>query len=141
MITVTPVLHFNGQCEEAITLYQKAFGARIDSLLHYSDRDKHDWDIPLTPTQESYVYHAEVYIDKQRIMMADNHEPDLHRNTSTFFNLTFETAEEVKAAYAVLVTEGTVLIPMHSTTYSSCMVSVVDKFGVRWGLMTEQTKR
>lgn len=35
----------------------------------------------------------------------------------------------------------TVIHPMKSTTYSSCFVSLVDRFGMRRELMTEQTER
>lgn len=141
MKIVTPTIHFNGQCEEAIRLYQKAFGARIGYLLHYADRDERDWNVPLTKEQENYVYHSEVYIGEQRIMMADNHEPDLDRNISIFLTITFDSAAEVKEAYETIKDNCTIITPMHATTYSSCMVSLVDRFGVRWGLMTEQTGR
>lgn len=137
MLYVTPTLHFNGQCEEAIKLYQAAFSARVTCLLLYSDRDKRDWDILLTEAQEHYVYHSELMIGTQRVMMADNHEQDLQRNTSIFLTVTFECMGGIKQAYEMLRDDGTVIVPIHSATYSSCMVSLVDRFDVRWGLMTE----
>jgi len=141
MIIVTPTIHFNGQCEEAIGIYQKAFNARIGCLLHYTDRNEQDWNVPITKEQENYVYHSEIYIGKQRIMMGDNYEPDLNKNTSAFLTITFESSDEVKKAYEILKDGCTIINPMHSTTYSSCAVSLIDKFGVRWGLMTEQIEK
>ena len=141
MIIITPTIHFNGNCEEAIFLYQKAFSAKIGCLLHYSDRDEHDWNFPLSKEQENYVYHSEVYIGEHRIMMADNHEPDPNKNTSFFLTITFDSADKVKETYEILKDSSTIIVPMHSTTYSSCAVSFIDKFGVRWGLMTEQTEK
>lgn len=44
-------------------------------------------------------------------------------------------------AYEVLKEGCTIIYPVGSTTYSSCRVVLVDKFGFRWGLMTEQTER
>ena len=32
-------------------------------------------------------------------------------------------------------------IEMEATPYSSCRVVFIDKFGIRWGIMTEQTER
>lgn len=141
MVTITPTIHFNGTCEEAIALYQKAFGATVDCMLRYADRDKGDWDMPLTPVQEQYVYHAEIYIGGNRIIMADNYETDPNRNTSSFLTITFDRAEDVQKAYAALQEGCEIIVPMHVTTYSSCMASIVDRFGIRWGLMTEQTDR
>lgn len=136
---VTPTIHFNGQCEEAIVVYQEAFDARVIILLHYSDRNKEDWDATLSDAQENFVYHSEIMIGEYRIMMADNVEPDTSRNTSFFLTVTFDSADDVKRAYEVLKDGCTIIHPMRSTTYSSCTVSLIDKFGVRWGLMTEQT--
>lgn len=136
---VTPTLHFHGQCEEAIGLYQQAFDLRINYIMHYTDADKNDWNIELSEEQQGYVYHAEAYIGEQRIMLSDEIELDPANSTSLFLTVTFETANHVKKAYEVLKDGGTIIHPLRSTTYSSCMVSLLDKFGFRWGFMTEQT--
>lgn len=140
-MNVTPTLHFSGQCEEAIGLYQKAFDLRTSYILHYSDADPRDWNVSLTPEQQAYVYHSEAYIGGQRFMLSDEIGLDPPKSTSLFLTVTFETADQVQQAYEVLANGGSVIHPLRSTTYSSCMASVVDKFGFRWGLMTEQTER
>lgn len=33
MMTITPNFNFDGKCGEAISLYQQAFGAKVDCLL------------------------------------------------------------------------------------------------------------
>lgn len=135
---ITPTLHFNGQCEEAIALYTQAFDLRTNYILHYSDADKRDWDTHLTGEQLSYVYHSEAYIGEQRLMLADELELQSAGSRSFFLTVTFEAEAQVKLAYEVLTREGSILQSLRSTTYSSCMASVIDKFGFRWGLMTEQ---
>lgn len=136
---VTPTLHFYGQCEAAIGLYQKAFGLQMKYILHYTDADPQDWNFSLTSEQRNYVYHAEAFIGKQRIMLADEIGQQASGNTALFLTVTFETDDQVKLAYETLKESGSIIHPLHSTTYSSCMASVVDKFGFRWGLMTEQS--
>ena len=42
MMTITPNFNFDGKCGEAISLYQQAFGAKVDCLLHYRDADQSD---------------------------------------------------------------------------------------------------
>ena len=141
MAMVTPTIHFNGQCQEAIELYQKAFDARIGCILHYTDSIKSDWDYEIPPEQEAYVYHSEIYIGDNRIMMGDNSVPDPNKSTSNFLTVTFDTAEEVRRAYEALKEGGRIITPIEITTYSSCMASLVDRFGVRWGIMTEGTDK
>ena len=138
---VTPTIHFQGNCEEAIALYQKAFGLRVGHLLHYSDADKRDWDIELSEKERNYVYHSESYIGEQRIMMADERQQEPKVVTTLFLALTFEEAPQVMRAYEALLEGGTVIHPPRNTTYSSCICSIIDRFGIRWGLMTEQTQR
>ncbi|MFZ5352384.1 MAG: VOC family protein [Bacillota bacterium] len=141
MAIITPNFNFTGRCEEAIALYQRAFDAEVGCLLRYSDANKSDWDRKLTPEQEKYIYHAELFIGDQRIMMCDNMEVSLAKSTALSLTVTFDTKEEVKRAYEVLREDSETIYQMQSTTYSSCMVVFIDKFGFRWGLMTEQTER
>jgi PhnB protein len=141
MVIVTPCINFAGQCEEAMALYEKAFGATTKFMMRYSDADKRDWNKPLTDDQKKMIYHAEMLIGTQRIMFADIIEFDLPKGTSVFLTITFEDAASVKRAYEVLKEGSTIVYPMVSTTYSSCFVSLIDKFGIRWALMTEQTDK
>ena len=141
MVIVTPCINLHGRCEEAMSLYEKAFGATTKFIIRYSDADKRDWDRPLTDEQKKMVYHAEMFIGNQRIMFADVIEFDLSKGTSLFLTITFEDAASVKGAYEVLKEGSTIVYPMVSTAYSSCFVSLIDKFGIRWALMTEQTDK
>jgi len=138
-MTVVPTMHFNGECTEAIALYEKAFQTKADFILRYADRDEADWSEPIPAGQENYVYHSEIYIGGMRFMMGDNSAPDTSRTQNQFLTVMFDTADEVRAAYAAFEGHCTVLHPMQSTTYSACMVSIIDKYGFRWGLMTERT--
>jgi PhnB protein len=138
MVIITPVINLQGDCDEAIHLYEKAFETKADFILHYSDAKKEDWNRPLTKKQKNMVYHAEMKIGSQRLMFSDIIEFDLIKGNSFFLTITFETKEEVQKAYRILSEGCVTLAPMRSTTYSSCVVSFIDRFGMRWGLMTEQ---
>ena len=139
MLLITPNLHFSGQCIQAMELYRRAFGAKITDLLTNSQADPQDYTA--AAGEEALVYHAEMRIGGQRIMMSD--DPGLSFPAANPLSLvvTFETADEVRAAYEILAEAGEILQPPHKTTYSSCSVSLRDRFGMRWELMTEQTER
>lgn len=139
MIAVSPNFNFAGRCEEALNLYQKAFHARLGCLLRYSDVNEADLSETPYPHKEDYIEHAEIWIGNQRIMMCDNMDVDFVTSLSLSLIVTFDTKEEVQQAYDVLREGSKIIYPMHSTAYSSCTVTLIDKFGFRWGLMTEQT--
>lgn len=141
MTIITPNFNFAGCCEEALAHYQKAFNARVECLLRYRDADKQDWSKSLTSEQLNYIYHAELFIGDQRLFMCDNLDLAITHGTGLSLTVTFDTKEEVQKAYEVMKEGSQTLYPLHSTTYSSCIVAFIDKFGVRWGLMTEQTEQ
>ena len=53
----------------------------------------------------------------------------------------FDTKEEVQQAYEIMKEGSKTIYQMEATPYSSCRVVFVDKFGIRWGIMTEQTEQ
>ena len=140
MLTVTPNFHFDGQCRQAIALYENAFNAEVKTLMCYSDANPQDWKDKNDDIKDC-VYHAEIMIGNQRIMLSDNVGHDLSKGNSLSLVITFETVDNVKAAYGIISEGATIIYPICNTTYSSCMVSLIDKFGMRWELMTEQTER
>lgn len=134
---ITPNLHFQGECKEALKLYEKAFKGEITILLHYSDADPADFSIgQLSVEEKEYVYHAEMIIGSQRFIFSDSLQ-EISQGQNISIVVTFNCADEVTAAYELLVEGGVVVHPLQVTTYSSCFVSLVDRFGMRWELMTE----
>ena len=138
---ITPTLNFGGQCREAIHLYTQAFNGEITCLLTYRDANDPAYLPLLTEEQKDWIYHAELILDGQRIIMSDHADIAFQTCYSNFLTLVYDTKEEVQAAYAVLKEGSTTIYPMEATPYSSCRVVFVDKFGIRWGIMTEQTER
>ena len=141
MNIVTPNLQFSGNCKNAIKLYERAFNTKVDFILHYSDAKKEDFNIELNENEKNYVYHAEMKIGNQRIMFSDVMTFKIIQGNSIFLTITFETKEEVENAFNILKENGEILIPLRKTTYSSNVGTLIDKYGIRWGLMTEQTEK
>lgn len=137
MALITPNFNFAGRCEEALYLYKQAFDAEIGCLLRYKDADPGDFDRELTQEQKNFVYHAELTFGKQRIMMCDNLDVPFQTSLSLSLTVTFDTPDQVRRAYDVLKDGSTTIYPMARTSYSECRVVFVDRFGFRWGLMTE----
>ncbi len=134
---ITPNFHFNGECKEALKLYGKAFKGKLTMCLHYCDADPTDISIDqLSDEEKKYVYHAEMMIGKQRFFFSD-HIDEIPKGQNVSIVVTFDCADDVKEAYRILSNGGFDIYPLQETTYSSCLVSLVDKFGLRWELMTE----
>jgi len=133
--SLMPLFQFDKQCEEAIELYKKAFNAEVTTFVRFSDSANQDWSA-FSEDEKELIYHAQMQIGNQRIILCDNLFTDLPRGHTIYPVITFETADEVKAAYDVLADGATIISPIRSTTYSACVVSFVDKFGIQWDLMS-----
>lgn len=91
MVTITPNFNFNGKCYEAIKLYQEAFNAEITSLIRNSDATWEESHKDLSDDEKEYVYHAEIYIGDQRIMMCDNLSVPYQQSASLSLTVTLDT--------------------------------------------------
>ena len=138
---ITPTLNFGGQCREAIQMYAKAFGGKISCMITYGEANDPAYIFLLSENQKDYIYHSELLLGDQRIIMSDHVDIEFTTCYSNFLTIMYDTKEEVQRAYEIIKEGSTTINKMEATPYSSCRVVFVDKFGIRWGIMTEQTER
>ncbi len=134
---VVPTFHFHGQCQEALALYKRAFPVEMYVFLQYKDADPKD--LPFVEERfREYVYHSEISLCGARVRMCDELEPGSGApQTDLFLAVSLDTPEQVRQAWDILLPGANVLVPIHSATFSPCVGSLVDRFGMRWGLMVE----
>ena len=135
---ITPTLNFGGQCREALHAYAEAFGGEITCLITYRDANDPAYMPLLKEDQLDYIYHAELRFGERRIIMSDHVDIAFTTCYSNFLTIMYDTKEEVQRAYALLKEGSKTIYPMEATPYSACRVAFVDRFGIRWGIMTEQ---
>lgn len=141
MVKITPNFNFNGKCNEAIQLYKEAFNAEIICLIRNCDATWEESYSNLLDDEKEYIYHAEMCIGDQRIMMCDNFSVPYQPSASLSLTVTMDTKEDVLHAFEIMEEGCEIIYPIQSTSYSSCFVSFYDKFGFRWVIMTEQTEK
>jgi glyoxalase family protein len=138
---IVPTINFGGNCGEAIHMYEKAFNGKISCLVTYGQANDPAFNSLLKDNQRDYIYHSELVLNDQRIIMSDHVDIEFTTCYSNFLTVMFDTKEEVMRAYEIMKEGSKTIYPIGPTAYSSCRVVFVDKFGIRWGLMTEQTER
>ena len=136
---IVPTLNFGGNCREAIQMYEKAFGGKIACMITYGEAN--DPAFVFDECQRDYIYHSELVLDHQRIILSDNVDIEFQACCSNFLTIIYDTKEEVQKAYEIMKEGSTTIYQLEATSYSSCRVVFVDRFGIRWGIMTEQTER
>ena len=117
---VNPYLSFNGNCAEAVAVYEKAFGVKAV--------------VEMCKEVKNAVVHAEFEIDGNVIMLFDSEGVTIGDNV--MITILFDKAEKAKAekAYDVLAKGGEVIMPLGKTEWSEYFGLLTDKFGVKWNM-------
>ena len=128
-----PYLTYEGNCEEAVNLYKRAFGTDTIEFMRMSDMPPCDY--PLPDDCKNHILQATLKFGDGFIRMSDcgPGQPPLNAAETERISIVVEaSADEVKRAFAVLAEEGRVAMPLEKTFYSPCAGVVFDKFGVMW---------
>lgn len=127
MHTVTVNLWFNGNCNEAIEFYQKAFGAELAAP-------------PIPSPDGKGIMHAMLKLGDSNIMMADarpeqwEHGPEKTSTASLFCYV-----EDCDSLFNRAVEEGCeVLEPMMDAFWGDRYGKVKDTYGHCWGFASHK---
>lgn len=128
-----PHLHFCGNCEKAIAVYEKAFRTKAESIVY--NRDYAPEECP----DDNRIAHAVMNIHGYQIFLNDrfgNKEKSL--NCAVHLIVMFSSVEELLACYEFFKEGSTVIDSFEELPYSKLAGNFIDEFGVQWGFMTEQ---
>ena len=130
-----PILIYNnGQCAEAMELYEKAFGAKVLDVTLYSESDP-TGELAKNPVAKDWIMNAMMQIGKQSILVCDDATNNTKFGDNMQMVMEFDTVEEVEAAYDALLDGATNLTAPHNAGYSPSVAYLTDKFGMPWQLM------
>jgi len=133
---------FAGQTAQAMTLYEKAFGARVKERLTYSDMNPADAITEVKDEHKDFIGYSELVIGGQVIPLYDDSNA-AENSTAVSGNVCltdllvhFDSDDELKEAYDILSEGATIIAPLYTQTYCSLTCALIDKFGGRWQLMS-----
>lgn len=132
MMKITPYLNFNGNCAEAIALYEKAFGVTAN-VMKYSDAPPAE-GYQAIPGTENYVMHACLTNQKDYTVFMADMPPSMPTTFGNGVAISMELDSEdlVKSAFEILKEGGKVTMELQKTFWSPLFGSLEDKFGVSW---------
>ena len=127
-----PHLHFYGDCEKAIALYEKAFNTKVNEIVRNHDYDSEKYD------GDTQIAHASIKIHGQTVFLNDNEFFANKEKSSTFpvhLIVQFQTTGELLSCYEILKNGNEIKHPFSKTAYSELVGNFADKFGIWWGFM------
>ena len=126
---LNPYLHFNGQCKEAFTFYERCLGAKIGAMMPHAG----------TPAEEHVpaewrdkILHARLLLGDD-ILMASDAPPGRYQKPSGFsVTLQIKDPAEGKRIFDLLAEHGSVRMPFGETFWATGFGMLVDRFGIPW---------
>jgi len=129
--SLNPYLIFNGTAEKAIKLYEKALGAKTETVMRYGDHDAPG--MKLSPEHKNRVMHAMLRIGEGVVMVSDS-MPDRPVPTegNVHVALQFTDAPEMAKKFDALGAGGKVTAPLQDMFWGATFGMLTDAFGVQW---------
>ena len=126
---IIPYLNFDGEADEAMTLYAEALGAKKGQVMHFSDLPEH----PFGDAANSRVMHAELELGALRLMVSDLPPGmPLHRGGNQSVMLRWSDLEAMKRAFQALGEGGKITMDLHAAFWGDTFGTLSDRFGVQW---------
>lgn len=131
-MNVQPYLFFDGRCEEAITFYRGALGAKVEMLMRFSDSPEPHQPGMVPPGAENKVMHASLRIGDATVLASDGRCGGQPEFRGMALSLTVADEAEADRAFAALAEGGQVQMPLSKTFFSRRFGMLADRFGVSW---------
>ena len=141
--TVTPYLSFGGNTREAFAFYEKALGARIETMMSYADMPAMPAgnagcgdDAP--PTGEG-IMHACLVLPGGAMLFAGDTLPDMPYEgvKGVMLAVQYDTVDQAHGAFHALSQGGQVTMPMAPAFWARTFGMLTDRFGVSWAVNGE----
>jgi|SRR5277367_5281574 PhnB protein len=128
-----PYLHFNGNCEEAFTSYEKIFGGKIDFKLTHGESPM---AAQTAPEWRDKIMHMAMRVG-DRVLQGTDAPPQYQQPIQGFsVSISVKDLNEGKNIFDALAEGGKVDLPFSETFWSPGFGMLVDRFGVPWMVNT-----
>lgn len=129
---VDAYLTFNGRCEEAVRFYERALGAKVETMMRFREAPDQPPPGMLPPGSEEKIMHCSFRIGETTVMASDGMCLDGARFQG--FSLAIALAAEADAdrLFNALAEGGKVTMPLGKTFWSPRFGMLEDRFGVAW---------
>ena len=124
-MTLTPYVMFNGNCEEALNFYAKAFNGEIKDLKRFEGSPAEEMS-----ADKQKVMHAHFVAKGIFLMASDGGKGE--KGGAVHLSVNFEQAEELDQAFKTLSEGGEVTMPLQDTFWGARFGMLKDRFGINW---------
>ena len=140
MTTLTPYLSFPGTTREAFAFYERALGAKIETMMRYDDIPASDADDAAcgegAPPTGDGIMHACLKLPGGAMLFAGDTPPGQgHEGVKgVMLALQYDTVDEAHVAFHALSQGGQVTMPLMPAFWAKTFGMLTDRFGISWAV-------
>lgn len=123
-MTLTPYILFNGNCEEALNFYAKAFNGTIKDLRRFEGSPAENMS-----ADKQKVMHANFEANGIFLMASDGGKGE---GSMVQLSVNVNDAEELNRVFSAMSEGAQVTMPLQDTFWGARFGMLTDKFGVSW---------
>ena len=137
--TLTPYLSFDGNTREAFAFYEKALGARIETMMSYADMPACGQCADGPPPSGDGIMHACLVLPGGAMLFAGDTPPGMPYEgmKGVMLALQYDTIDQAQGAFHALSQGGQVTMPLAPTFWAKTFGMLTDRFGVSWAVNGE----
>jgi PhnB protein len=132
---VNPYLTFNGQCEEAFSLYEKVLNGKILFKMRNGESPMAEQ----TPAdQRNRIMHASLQVG-DKVIMGSDPPPQYYSKPAGFsVSISVNDLKEAERIFKALSEGGVVKMPLQKTFWAAGFGMFIDRFSIPWMVSCEQ---
>ncbi len=126
---VNPYLNFNGNCKEAIELYAKVLGGKIEMIMTHGESPMAD---KVPPEWKDAIMHVRLKVGDEVLMGSDAPPESYDKPQGFFVSLSVDKPADADRIYNALSENGTIIMPIQETFWAQHFAMFHDRFGIPW---------
>ena len=141
--TLTPYLSFNGNTREAFAFYERALGAKIETMMSYADMPAPaapdaGCASGTRPTGDG-IMHACLALPGGAMLFAGDTPPGMPYEgvKGVMLAIQYGSIDQAHDAFHALSQGGQVTMPLAPAFWAKTFGMLIDRFGVSWGVNGE----
>lgn len=126
---LNPYLNFNGNARQAIALYERALGAKTETVQLFGEVE----GTPPGAEHRDRVMHALLNIGSATFMISDTMPQDPAAvGNNVYVCLHFDDVNDMARRFDALAVGGKVTMPLQDTFWGARFGTLTDAFGISW---------
>ena len=128
-MNITFHIHFNGQCQEAFEFYEEALNAKIGTMLRFGDSPAAE---TVAIEWHNKIVHGNINLNGVEISGDDIPDEQSEPPKGFYILLGIDNESETTSVFNRLSENGTIIMPLQKTFWSTNYGIVIDQFGIQW---------